>query len=128
MPQAMSARDQIYSRQEDLDTVYMQSTMHYNKDLMHGNQARLGNTSKSPDLLALSPESRKEPLMAAGYNHSIESKSPLNRIEETFIDYAAEKSVATQKSDRNRSNTVRVTGNTDKISQEKNVSTERRQI
>ena len=127
MPQAMSARDQIYSRQEDLDTVYMQSTMHFNKDLMHGNQARLGNASKSPDLLTLSPENRKEPLVAAGFANSIESKTPMNRIEETFIDYAAEKSVVSQKSDRNRSNTVRVTGITDKISQN-NVSTERRQI
>ena len=78
------------------------------------------NVSKSPELLTLSPAGRKEPL---------ESKSPINHIEETFIDYAAEKSVASQKSDRNRSNTVRVTGtgigyNNDKISQ--NVSTERR--
>ena len=94
---------------------------------MHGNQARLGNASKSPDLLTLSPENRKEPLVAAGFANSIESKSPMNRIEETFIDYAAEKSVVSQKSDRNRSNTVRVTGITDKISQN-NVSTERRQI
>ena len=124
----MSARDQIYSRQEDLDTVYMQSTMNFNRDLMHGNQARLGNASKSPDLLTLSPDGRKEQLVPAGFANSIESKSPINHREEKFIDYAAEKSVVSQKSDRNRSKTVRVsaTGKMDKISQ--NVSTERRQI
>ena len=43
---AMSARNQCQSRQEDLETVYMQSTIQFSKDL-HAH--KLGCLSKSPD-------------------------------------------------------------------------------
>ena len=56
--QALSARNQqCQSRQEDLETVYMQSTIQFGKDV---NALKIGHISKSPDPI----------LVGAGKDHS----------------------------------------------------------
>ena len=50
---ALSARNNLcQSRQEDLDTIYMQSTIQFNKDMV---AFKVGNVSKSPDPPHLMP-------------------------------------------------------------------------
>ena len=50
---ALSARNNLcHSRQEDLDTIYMQSTIQFNKDMV---AFKVGNVSKSPDPPQLLP-------------------------------------------------------------------------